>query len=67
MPTPTWQFGSFPVRFQRSTTVRPRQSSDWQSTTTCRCAVSTMSPRITWATATASWIGESSLPYVVRW
>ena len=31
IPTPTWAFGSFSVRRHRSTTVRPRQSSDPQS------------------------------------
>ena len=67
MPTATWAFGSSPVRRQRSTTVRPRQSSDWVSIATWQRRVSTRSGRATWATATASWIGEPSQPYVLRW
>ena len=61
MSTPTSAFGSFPVRRQRSTTVRPRQSCDSQSTSTWRCSVSTIPGRSTWATATASWIGAPSV------
>ena len=40
---PTWAFGSFSVRRHRSTTVLPRQTSEPQSISTCRCSVSTRS------------------------
>src|SRR5919106_1552410 len=65
--TPTWAFGSFPVRRQRSTTVRPRHNSDSVSISTCRSTVRTSPGRRTCATATASWIGEPSKPYVSAW
>ncbi len=63
--TPTWAFGGRSVRFQRSTTVRPRQSSDCElDLDVAADFVSTSPGRITCATATASWIGAPSQPYV---
>ena len=53
-PTPTWALGSFSVRRQRSTTVRPRVSSESHSIATWRCSVVTSSGLNAWATATAS-------------
>ena len=47
------------ARPQRSTYVRPRESSAPVSTLTPRCLVSTRSGRTTCATASASWIGDA--------
>ena len=40
MPVATWQFAGWPMRDQRSTSVRPRESSHEQSTSTRRYLVS---------------------------
>src|SRR5438105_1544695 len=58
MPTATCAFGSRSVRRHTSTTVRPRQSSDSQSTSTFSSRVSRRSGRNAYASATASWIRE---------
>src|SRR5439155_24243536 len=58
--TPTCAFGSRPVLFHKSTTVRPRQSSDSVSISTLRFSVPTRSRSSTCATVRASWIGEPS-------
>src|SRR4029077_16462189 len=58
--TATRALGLRPLRPLRSTTVRPRESSDAQSTTTFTCSVVRSPGRTSSATATASCTGYPS-------